>query len=450
MSEQTVIGLGYLWTELSKVWIILQRPAVQLQFLAIVISFFLARYVYKYSWSRFQKNYPVLKNRNLRKRVLTGWKYACSATIPKILWPILFLIVLSSFALLFNYFSLFTGYLRDGILLTIYLILYRLLLVSLDWRFSSHTVEYYTRRLLSPLFNLFITWIILDLFVDLEALFNITLFVLFGEPITLFQPIAIFLGFYFWFTATTLFEKLSIEILSSKQLLDPRLKQIISFFVRYSLIALGIVVLFGYAGINPTAIAAITGGLSVGIGFGLREVISNFVSGIWLLFEGTLKPGDVIIVNDKISQVVKLGIRATTVQVIQDNSEEIIPNQTFFTQNISTFTGSNALLAHSLVVGAHYNCDPAKVSDILLQVARKNDRVLDRPAPQVSALQFGESSIDFELKYWIENPLAYKSITSQLICEIWHAFADNNIEIPYPQRDLHIRDSTSDLNLDGG
>ena len=313
---------------------------------------------------------------------------------------------------------------------------------------TNNTVNYYRHRLLSPLFYLFATWVVLNLFVDLEELFRAPLLVLLGEPITLLQPLVLIVGLYFWFTATAVFEKLSIRVLDENKLRDPRLKQILSLFIRYCLIGLGIVILFGYVGINPTALAAITGGLSVGIGFGLREIISNFVSGIWLLFEGALKPGDVIIVNNKLSQVTKLGMRATTVQVMQDNSEDIIPNQTFFTQNISTFTGSNALAAYSLVVGAPYQCDPAKVSDVLLQVVRQNDRILKWPTPQVFALQFGESSIDFELKYWIENPLTHKSVTSQLVCEIWQDFANNNIEIPYPQKDLHIRDTVGDLKLD--
>ena len=448
MPEQTVIGSSYLWTELVKVGMILQRPAVLLQFLAIVLSFFLARYAYKWIWFKLQQHFPLLKHQELRDTRFSGWKYVGVESLRNLLWPILILFVLGVFVLLFQQFGLFTGYLREGILLAVYLSFYRLLLVSLYSRFSNNTVNYYRRRLLSPLFYLFSTWIVLDLFVDLEDLFKAPLIDLFGETITLLQPFVLIVGLYFWLTATAIIEKLSIQVLGDKKLRDPRLKQILSLFIRYCLIGLGIVILFQYVGISPTAIAAITGGLSVGIGFGLREIISNFVSGIWLLFEGALKPGDVIIVNNKLSQVTKLGMRATTVQVIQDNSEDIIPNQTFFTQNISTFTGSNALAAHSLVVGAPYQCDPAKVTDILLQVVQQNDRILEWPTPQVFALQFGESSIDFELKYWIENPLTHKSVTSQLVCEIWQAFAKNSIEIPYPQRDLHIRDNVSDLKLD--
>jgi small-conductance mechanosensitive channel len=253
-------------------------------------------------------------------------------------------------------------------------------------------------------------------------------------------------GLYFWIIGASLLEKLLFNLFLNRNVQDTRVRQIISLLLRYFLIGLGIVLIFGYAGISPTALAAITGGLSVGIGFGLKEVISNFVSGIWLLFEGALKAGDIITIEGKMSKVNKLGIRATTVQVIQDNSEEIIPNQTFFTQNVSTLTGSNQLVRRSLIVGASYKCSPPKVVKILLQVAKEHPKVLKYPEPQAFALGFGDSSIDFELKFWIDDPLMFKPVTSQLVCNIWQAFADNDIEIPYPQRDLHIRSHDKSSN----
>jgi potassium efflux system protein len=212
------------------------------------------------------------------------------------------------------------------------------------------------------------------------------------------------------------------------------------------LIGLGIVVILGYVGVNATALAAITGGLSVGIGFGLKEVISNFVSGIWLLFEGALKPGDIISVDGQMSQVKRLGVRATTVQVMRDNSEEIIPNQTFFTQNVTTFTGSDRLVCRHLKVGASYNCDPQKVMDILLQVVDQHPGVLKVPSPSAVFIGFGDSSLDFELSFWLDDPLPQigKTITSELGCAIWKAFAENGIEIPFPQQDIHIRNDDGD------
>jgi small-conductance mechanosensitive channel len=135
-------------------------------------------------------------------------------------------------------------------------------------------------------------------------------------------------------------------------------------------------------------------------------------------------------IDGKWSKVTKLGMRATTVQVLQDNSEEIIPNQTFFTQNISTLTGSDRFVVGSLVVGASYQCNPAQVIEILLQVAHQHPQVLETPPPKAFAPGFGDSSIDFNLKFWISDPLTLMPIATQLVCDIWQAFADNDIEIP--------------------
>jgi potassium efflux system protein len=184
----------------------------------------------------------------------------------------------------------------------------------------------------------------------------------------------------------------------------------------------------------------------VGIGFGLKEVISNFVSGIFLIFEGALKPDDVISINNEMSQVKKFGIRATTVQVIKDNSEKIIPNQVFFTEEVTTFTGSDNLMYRSVVVGANYNCDPQQVIRVLLEVADNNSNILTYPRPVVFALEFGDSSINFELKFWIDDPLIGKRVISSLICDIWKAFKKNHIEIPYPQRDLHLINGIQENN----
>ena len=121
----------------------------------------------------------------------------------------------------------------------------------------------------------------------------------------------------------------------------------------------------------------------MGIGFGLKEIISNFMSGIILLFEGVLKPGDMIDIEGKSCEVTKLGIRATTVRMLVDNSERIIPNQTFFTSDLTTYTGSDHLIYCSITVGVGYNSSVKQVSDLLLAVAREHPRVLKEPSPTV-------------------------------------------------------------------
>ena len=443
MPEPTVLNLNYLWEELLKAGILLQRPAVQIQMLGMASSILLAWLISQGIWIYLRRRFPKVSQFEMGESKLS-WRQYGAVLVPYLLIPTLSLIAVSLLRSWFVQQGWFAGYLSDGIeLLRVYWF-YRLFLVSLYALFPANAVSRYGYRFFAPLFWLFATGRILSWFSDLQELSQVILIQLFGEPVNLRMTVTTIAGLYFLIVGTSMLEQLVFPLFLSRTDREDTEEvqvQATSLILRYLIVGIGIVLLFGYLGVNPTTLAAITGGLSVGIGFGLKEVIGNFISGIWLLFEGALKPGDIINVEGKMSRVTKLAIRATTVRIIQDNSEEIIPNQTFFMQNVSTWTGSDRLIRRSLIVGASYKCSPAKVIEILLQVAHQHPQVLQYPIPLAFAIGFGDSSIDFELRFWLDDPLIGMSVTSELICEIWQAFADNDIEIPYPQRDLHLRSS---------
>ena len=282
---------------------------------------------------------------------------------------------------------------------------------------------------------------ILSLQSDLRQLASIVLFELFGGPMTLGSIFLATVGLYFWIVGVFFLERCLQFLFTVGAQFKAREWRGISLIIRYTLIFLGFVIIFGYVGFSPAVLAAITGGLSVGIGFGLKEVISNFVSGIWLLFEGALKPGDIVNVGGEVGEVQSLGIRAATVRVLRDGSEKILPNQTFFTTEVTTYTGSDRLVSWSVTVGVSYNCHPSTVLDILLKIAEQHPSVLKEPPPLAFFLEFGESSLNFELKFWLNTPRVAvgKQVISELSCSIWQTFADQGIEIPYPQRDVHFR-----------
>ena len=446
MNESTVLNLQHLWNELVEVGILLQRPAVQIQLLGIAISILLGILFYKGSWAHLKRRFPILGYQvETSESKLSRWEFG-AALVGYLLGPTIILIVIGLLEMGFEQWGWVRGYLRDGMALALYLWFYSLFLVTLYALFPTKSVNHYRQRLLVPLFFLLGLGAIMSWFLDFQEISKVTLVHLFGGAVTLGAVFVIVVGLYFWVVSTPLLVNLVVLIFMGRKPKDQSAMQVVSILIRYSLLGLGIVLIFGYVGFNPTALAAITGGLSVGIGFGLKEVIGNFVSGIWLLLERALKPGDVISIDGQMSTVTELGIRATTVLVDKDSSEEIIPNQTLFTQNISTFTKTNKLVKRSLVIGASYGCNPRQVIEILLQVAKQNPKVLNAPAPSAFLIDFGDSSLDFELKFWINNPLMGKSVTSQLACEIWQAFADNNIEIPFPQRDVHIRNDGNSSN----
>jgi potassium-dependent mechanosensitive channel len=327
-----------------------------------------------------------------------------------------------------------------GNLVRIYF-LYRLALVIVGEVYSPALVQTYRQRFFDPLFGLFVLLATMSLVFDLPRLATLPLLQVFGGSLTLRALFLVTFGLYFWIVGSSLVAGVLGQGFARGWALSEGAVYATSLIARYLLIGFGIVVIFGAAGFNATAFAAITGGLSIGIGFGLKEIFSNFISGIWLLFEGSLRPGDLIYIGSDLCKVEKLGIRAATVMVMRDNSERIIPNQTFFTSDVTTQTGSNRIVRRTLAVSASYADDPDKVIEVLQRVAHEHPRVLVDPAPSVSLTAFGDSSINFQLNFCLGDPMGASQVVTQLASAVWHAFDQEGIEMPFPQRDLHIRDS---------
>ena len=423
----------------------LERPVVQIQLLGIALVLLLAWLAAQGIWVQWQKR--ISSKRKLTSSTGKFPRREYPAALPRyILTPILSLVGINLLKDGFFYLGWREGLLSSMSEILWLFLLYRGVLLGGYTIFPGATVRKYRWEYFAPLLILSVTAIILDLFTELPQLAQVAPIKLFGTSITLGTIFTTTVGLYFWIVGSLLLEQLLQLFLKVATQLEPEAVKASLLIFRYLLIGLGIVLIFGYVGFNATALAAITGGLSVGIGFGLKEVISNFISGIWLLFEGSLKPGDIINVGGEMSKVKELGIRAATVQVIRDNSEKIIPNQIFFTAEVTTDTRSDRLVARHLRVGTSYQSNPQKVLDLLLQVADGHPRVLKEPAPLAFFIGFGDSSLDFELKFWLDDPLITKTVTSELGCAVWEAFAENNIEIPYPQRDLHLR---SDFRIEG-
>ena len=211
----------------------------------------------------------------------------------------------------------------------------------------------------------------------------------------------------------------------------------IEIIVRYLIISLGLLAVALQAGLNPTALLTISAGLSVGLGFGIKEIFANFISGIWLLFEGSIRPGEILMIKGEPCRVNKLGLRATLLSRERDDAELLIPNQTFFTQDAESFTAGENFRRDEVVVGAAYHHEPQQVMTLLEQVACQHPRVLQHPAPKAFAIDFAESSINYKLKYSVRNPLEARSVSSDLRQEIWTAFNSHGIGIPFPQRQVY-------------
>jgi small-conductance mechanosensitive channel len=218
----------------------------------------------------------------------------------------------------------------------------------------------------------------------------------------------------------------------------------------YALIVVGTIMALSVTGINLTTIAVIAGGLSVGLGFGLQEIASNFVSGFILMFERSIGAGDVLRIDDTVGDihvgvVQNVGIRSITIRT-QDNIELVVPNSKFLTETVTNLTRTEDVMRVRINVGVTYNADPHEVELVLLEAAQ-HPLVLTEPAPVVQFSDFGDSSLNFSLLVWTDDAARIVALASALRYRIWDLLKAHNIEIPFPQRDLHIRSSLSWADL---
>lgn len=212
----------------------------------------------------------------------------------------------------------------------------------------------------------------------------------------------------------------------------------ISRLVHYAVLMLGVIILLQTLGFGINQITILGGALGVGVGFGLQAIVNNFVSGLILLFERPLKVGDFIEIGTQVGEVKQLGLRATTVQTF-DNAEIVIPNSQLITDIVTNWTLAEKKVRVRVPVGVAYGTDIEKVLQILLSCATSNPLVLDTPKPVALFLAFGTSSLDFELRAWIPNFDDKLTVLSELNQEIESEFETAGVEIPFPQRDLHLR-----------
>jgi potassium-dependent mechanosensitive channel len=199
-------------------------------------------------------------------------------------------------------------------------------------------------------------------------------------------------------------------------------------------------VAFSYAGFSLSSLAIVAGAFSIGIGFGLQNVVNNFVSGLILLIERPVRVGDLVVVGGEEGYVRKISVRSTELETF-DRANVLIPNSAFISEKVRNWTLHNHVGRVAVSVGTAYDCDPSKVKDVLLRVARGNPDVLSSPEPIVELTGFGQSSIDFALYVFTEIDDVSKTmrVRTNLSIAIFHAFAESGIGIPFTQADIRIR-----------
>jgi small-conductance mechanosensitive channel len=193
-------------------------------------------------------------------------------------------------------------------------------------------------------------------------------------------------------------------------------------------------------GIDLTALAVFSGAFGLAVGFGLQKTFGNLIAGIILLMDRSIKPGDVIVVGESFGHVTKIGVRAVSI-VTRDGKEHLIPNENLMTQEVENWSYSSRDVRVHIPVGVAYDCDLPLAQKLMIQAASEARRVMQNRPPRVWLIAFGESSIDHEILVWISDPeQGVGSVRSEILNRVWTLFKEHGIDIPFPQRDIRIKE----------
>jgi small-conductance mechanosensitive channel len=428
--------------QILKILAFLERPVIQWQLAAFAIAALLAWLLSDGLWHWVGHRLAAWFSIHLGEKEQRYWQRTV-LFIKNLVFPVLGFVIVQVTVTIFEAQGWRASLIAEWGVLFIYILYYRLLLALLYTVLGELFMSRYHYRLFAPLFGLFIVYQLLTyLRLNIDQLSEIVLLEPFGNPILAGTVVTAIIALYFLFVISRAIQDLLEGVIVPRTNADPNVINAALTIGRYLVIGGAIVIVAAALGADMTTLAFISGGLSVGIGFGLQEIVANFISGILLLFEQSLRPGDVVSIEGGLGMVKNLGVRATTIRTL-DNVEVIVPNQAFLTSAVTTYTKTDRVVRAKLPVGVSYGSDPKEVREVLLAIASQHNLVQESPEPVVRFTGFGDSSLDFQLEIWLDDPMLAMAITSDLRFMIWKAFAKRNIEIPFPQRDLHLRSAVA-------
>ncbi|MFC0264760.1 mechanosensitive ion channel family protein [Fontibacter flavus] len=286
-----------------------------------------------------------------------------------------------------------------------------------------------------------------EFFELLNEIMNVKLFSIGESSLTIGLLLTLVLSVALLLLISEWIKKLLVNKVLQRYHVERGTRQSIGTIVKYVLIIAGMFSILQTNGIDLSAFGILAGALGVGIGFGLQNITNNFISGLIILFEQPIKVGDRIEVGDIAGDVVRISARSTTV-ITNDNISVIIPNSKFIDDQVINWSHNEFRVRFNFPVGVSYKEDPEKIKSILVKIATDNPGVLKTPEPDVLFDEFDESSLNFNLRVWtseyVNKP---KVLKSQLYFEIFRRFKENNVEIPFPQRDIHIKSAPEKLNI---
>ena len=294
----------------------------------------------------------------------------------------------------------------------------------------TDTFHQLVSRVVRPAFVLIVSLVLLDAVASPRDLATISLGTWFGSEIQLGTLVTVLIVLYF-VVAGSIFPAQSVGWLAKSALgIGDGSRKAMVTLLRYAFIGLGLIWAVARLQIDKAGLLAVAGGLSVGLGFGVKEVFSNFISGLWLLIEGSVRPGEVLIHDGEACEVRRLDLRAATLLRASDNAELVVPNQSFFTATTTTYTRSDRTRRCGFEVTATSSWTPDRMIALLQELALAHPQVLHQPPPRASLLSFSPTSHCYKLSFSIVDPLRANAISSEVKLAIWRRFDAEGLLLP--------------------
>jgi potassium-dependent mechanosensitive channel len=426
-------GLAGIAERLAVLLVFLERPVVQLQMLAFVLALALAWVLSDGLWRLFREGlYERISIRLKTKEGHPTLQHILFA-LGRVEFPLLGLALVWAVQVLFRVWGHPAGLLGEWVFLLWLILIYRLIVALSILTLGAERVRPYRLRLLAPLVGVFAFLHVLGLLIDLGTLAQVRLFTIAETPIQLGGLFSTVVVLYFVLTGSWAIQTIVQHAILPRTAADPGMVNALLTIVRYIVIILGISFALGALGFDTSTIAFISGGLTVAIGFGSQQVFANMVSGLLLLFDQSLRPGDVISVAGEIGVVENLSIRATTMRTA-DNVAVVMPNQSFITGAIRNYSKTSEGVRLQIPIAVAFDGEPQFVRKLLLETIRKHPTVLFDPAPRVyysafGKLPSGKNRYAYQLTAWLSDPLHMVEVTSDLMLAAYETLAAEGIEM---------------------
>jgi small-conductance mechanosensitive channel len=249
-----------------------------------------------------------------------------------------------------------------------------------------------------------------------------------------------------FFGIASILSKAGSKQISQLDDVSPSIRVLITKLFQVAVFGTAFMMALTAIGFDLSNLALLSGAIGLGIGFGLQKIVSNLVSGVIILLDKSIKPGDVISLDGTFGWITQLGARYASVET-RDGREYLIPNEDFITNQVVNWTHSSDFIRLDIHFGVAYHSDPHLVKKVASQAPLTVDRVVNKPAPVCHVINFGDSSIDFKLRFWIKDPTSgLTNIRGNVYLALWDTLKENNIDIPYPRRDVYMHSETRETN----